>query len=94
MLKLLVESIRNYIQGGNMTEYDYKVDLARDRLKEEELDRMIESLYIECGKFKRVRYYSGRTVTEYNDPSLVTETGPMEMPFLYEVYHLLNQRRS
>jgi PKHD-type hydroxylase len=33
MLKLLVESIRNYIQGGNMTEYDYKVDLARDRLQ-------------------------------------------------------------
>ena len=74
MLKLLVESIRNYIQGGNITEYDYKVDLARNRLKEEELDRMIESLYIECGKFRRVRYYSGRTVTEYNDPNLVTET--------------------
>ena len=74
MLKLLVESIRNYIQGGNMTEYDYKVDLARERLKEEQLDRMIESLYIECGKFRRVKYRSGRIVIEYADPKKDTET--------------------
>ena len=74
MLGDLVKSIRNYMQGGKMTEYDYKVDLARERLKKEELDRMVESLYIECGKFRRIRYYSGRTVTEYADPKKTTET--------------------
>ena len=31
----LVKSIRNYMQGGKMTEYDYKVDLARERQKKE-----------------------------------------------------------
>jgi len=74
MLKHLVESIRNYIQGRIMTEYDYRVDLARNRLKKEELDQMVESLYIECGSFRRVKYRSGRIVIEYADPTKDTET--------------------
>ena len=74
MLKHLVESIRNYIQGRIMTEYDYRVDLARNRLKKEELDQMVESLYIECGSFRRVKYRSGRIVIEYADPNKDTET--------------------
>ena len=74
MLKHLVESIRNYIQGRIMTEYDYRVDLARNRLKKEELDQMVESFYIECGSFRRVKYRSGRIVIEYADPTKDTET--------------------
>jgi hypothetical protein len=43
-------------------------------LKKEELDQMVESLYIECGSFRRVKYRSGRIVIEYADPNKDTET--------------------
>lgn len=74
MLKHLVKFISNFLLGGYMTEFDYRVDLARNRLKKEELDQMVESLYIECGSFRRIKYRSGRIVIVYADSTKDTET--------------------
>ena len=56
--------------GGNaMTQYDYKVESVRQRLKAEELDRQIESYYADS-KMVRTRYRSGRILIKYKDPNL------------------------
>ena len=52
-----------------MTQYDYKVDSVRQRLKAEELDRQIESYYADS-KMVRTIYMSGLILIKYKDPNL------------------------